>query len=349
MKPCISVIVPVYNGELYLSQCVDSILGQELTELELILVNDGSKDNSGAICDEYARQDNRVRVLHLQNQGVSNARNAGMEIALGEYITFVDADDWVDGEMYSEMLAMIIHHRADIGMCSFTVFDGSVHRDNILPWAHNTVFEGEEIKAKLISALISSIGLDGNKQPKVSGTVFRCIFNRDLIQSNQSYFDTRIKNAEDLVFVVQVFSQTDRIVVSKRTYYHYRQDTRYKRSTTQNYIQELYYQKQLSQKVLADILDGIGYLEHMQKQLQWRNCNSLLNCTRNICLPTSPIIWSERVKMIKHFIADSKFKLNVDQVGYTYFRPDHRILLLLLRYSFIRTAMLAYTIRHRLW
>lgn len=98
--PTISVIVPVYKAEQYLVRCVDSILNQTLSDLEIILVNDGSPDNCGAICDEYAKKDNRIKVIHRENGGASAAKNSGLEIATGEYIGFVDADDHIHPQMY---------------------------------------------------------------------------------------------------------------------------------------------------------------------------------------------------------------------------------------------------------
>ena len=95
----ISVIVPVYNSEQTLHRCIDSILGQTYRNFELLLINDGSKDRSGEICDEYARQDSRVKVFHKENGGVSSARNVGLDNARGDWVTFVDSDDWV-GDTY---------------------------------------------------------------------------------------------------------------------------------------------------------------------------------------------------------------------------------------------------------
>lgn len=103
----ISVIVPVYKVEAYLNRCVDSILAQTYRDLEVILVDDGSPDNCGAICDGYAAADSRVRVIHKENGGLSSARNAGMEIATGEYITFVDSDDWIEPEAYAHLLSVM--------------------------------------------------------------------------------------------------------------------------------------------------------------------------------------------------------------------------------------------------
>ena len=101
----ISVIVPVYNVEGYLARCVDSILGQTYENLEVILVDDGSRDGSGALCDAFARQDHRVKVIHKPNGGLSSARNTGIDAAQGEYLAFVDSDDWLEPDAYAQMLA----------------------------------------------------------------------------------------------------------------------------------------------------------------------------------------------------------------------------------------------------
>ena len=101
--PKISIIVPVYNTEKYLHRCVDSILSQTFTDFELLLINDGSTDNSASVCDEYVRMDSRVRVFHKKNGGVSSARNLGLDYALGEWITFVDSDDWLDKQFLFKM------------------------------------------------------------------------------------------------------------------------------------------------------------------------------------------------------------------------------------------------------
>lgn len=102
--PLLSVIVPVYNVEAFLARCVDSILNQTYRHLEVILVDDGSRDSSGAICDDYGRKDSRVRVVHKENGGLSSARNVGLDVCRGEYIVFVDSDDWIEPDAYEKML-----------------------------------------------------------------------------------------------------------------------------------------------------------------------------------------------------------------------------------------------------
>ena len=113
-KPLISVIVPVYKVEAYLGRCVESLLSQTYGNLEIILVDDGSPDNCGQICDTYAARDTRIRVIHKENGGLSSARNAGIDVARGEYLGFVDSDDWVDVHTYEWLLNMALEENVKL-------------------------------------------------------------------------------------------------------------------------------------------------------------------------------------------------------------------------------------------
>ncbi len=124
MEPLISVVVAVYNSEPYLHRCIESIILQSYKNLQIILVDDGSPDNSGAICDEYAKEDSRITVIHKENGGLSDARNKGIDIAKGEYITFVDADDYISFDFVEVLYGCIKEFDADISVCNIVVFSG---------------------------------------------------------------------------------------------------------------------------------------------------------------------------------------------------------------------------------
>lgn len=141
-NPCISVIVPVYKAEEYLYRCVNSLLGQTFSDFEIILVDDGSPDNSGAICDEYALKDKRVRVIHQPNAGVSMARQKGLDNARGEYVIHADPDDWVEPDMLKELYAKAKEEDADMVICDFYMhYDGRVEYKRQQPSSleHNIV------------------------------------------------------------------------------------------------------------------------------------------------------------------------------------------------------------------
>ncbi|MDR0858350.1 MAG: glycosyltransferase family 2 protein [Oscillospiraceae bacterium] len=127
-QPLISIIVPIYNAEPYLRRCIDSILAQTRRNIEVMLIDDGSPDNCGAICDEYAERDRRVRVFHNPNRGVSNARNTGLDASSGEFIGFVDSDDFIEPEMYEKLYEAIRSNSADVACCSIKVIADNFYR-----------------------------------------------------------------------------------------------------------------------------------------------------------------------------------------------------------------------------
>lgn len=139
MGELISVIIPIYNVEAYLDECIASVIAQTYSNLEIILVDDGSPDNCPQMCDEWAAKDSRIRVIHKENGGLSDARNAGIDIATGEYIAFVDSDDWIEPEMYEIMLAALKNENADICACNIL----SCFPDRICPWGCQEYAVGE--------------------------------------------------------------------------------------------------------------------------------------------------------------------------------------------------------------
>ena len=164
--PIVSVIVPIYNAAAYLHECVDSILAQTVTDLEVILVDDGSTDESPAICDEYEKADTRVRVIHKPNGRAASARNAGLAVASGEYVAFVDADDWIDPAMYGKMAAQ----NADVCLCDYVRFDG----EKEYPFTQPNVAAGYYDRESMIKHIFPHLVMDGVEFPiTISNCVLR--------------------------------------------------------------------------------------------------------------------------------------------------------------------------------
>lgn len=149
MDECISVIVPVYNVENYLSDCVDSILAQTYGELEIILVDDGSTDGCGAICDEYVKKDFRVKVIHKKNGGLGDARNAGIQAAAGKYLAFVDSDDMLDQKMFEKLYDALKQANAQAAICGFQYMDDAGRcTEKCLAGEHSFLVSGKEVQKR---------------------------------------------------------------------------------------------------------------------------------------------------------------------------------------------------------
>lgn len=191
--PELSIIVPVYKVELYLRRCIDSILAQTFRDFELILIDDGSPDNCGAICDEYAAKDSRIIVIHQENQGVSAARNAGLDIACGTYLGFVDSDDWIEPEMYETMINTAKEKQVDVVVCgiAYRADDGQYIRSDLIG---NKRCSNEELLAALY----------GKPNPTGGGVVNK-LFRRWSASSVR--FHPEISMAEDWIYLFEYYEK----------------------------------------------------------------------------------------------------------------------------------------------
>lgn len=213
MVPKISIIVPVYRAERFIKKCVESILHQTLYDIELILVDDGSPDRSGLICDQYAENDIRVKVIHQSNAGVSCARNNGIKVANGEYITFVDADDWIEPEMYKELYRYACEEFADVVMCdATTVFsDGKTQSDTITQLSENSILYKSDFTPSLLL--------------EMAGSACRCIYknnryNDKLLKTDCFQFPLGVKFSEDRIFNLYAFGNALRVFYVKKAFYN---------------------------------------------------------------------------------------------------------------------------------
>ena len=215
MDCTISVIVPVYNSEKYLKRCIDSILNQTYKAIELILVDDGSPDNCGKICDEYAKKDKRVRVIHKTNAGVSAARNSGLEIASGNYATFVDSDDYIEPEMYGNMMEKVHQDNCDVVMCD-CIKDFTDHSEI---YTHD-IRAGFYDKEQLVNEYYPHLLMMENVEYPATISNWLILFNRNKL-GNLRYV-VGVRYSEDLLFGAQLVYNTDSFYYMKeQAYYHY--------------------------------------------------------------------------------------------------------------------------------
>ena len=204
----ISIIVPIYNVEKYLRKCIESIILQNFRALQIILVDDGSPDNCGKICDEYAQQDSRIVVIHQKNQGVSAARNAGLACAEGEYIGFVDPDDWVAPEMYEGMLDVILREQADMVICGYDYYDecGKIDEKRKYQIRSDEIITQKEVMERF-----------SDMPPSIRHGVVNKLFKRDVL-CNQK-FKIGLHSSEDVLFLNEYVQKIQTAAIVHQPYY----------------------------------------------------------------------------------------------------------------------------------
>ncbi len=217
----ISIIVPIYNVESYLYQCMDSIIKQTYQDIEIILVDDGSLDGGGKICDAYAGRDCRIKVIHKENGGLVSARKAGLSVAEGEWIGYVDGDDWIEPDMYEKLMIKALEYDADIAMCGRYEDTGDISK----PVYHGFP-EGYYDRNKLLTEIYPKmmVGRDFFEWGIFPG-VWDKLFKREIIEDFQMQVDERIMMGEDAACVYPCMLSAKRVYILHECLYHYRQST----------------------------------------------------------------------------------------------------------------------------
>lgn len=208
MASKISVIIPVYNVEQYLEKCLDSILNQTYKNIEIILVNDGSIDKSGVICDEYSRKYNNIKVFHKENSGVSSARNLGIDNATGQYLAFVDPDDYIDANMYEILVKKIVETNSDIAMCSFVYVQ---EHENIVEDNSDEIiiFDKEEVLSRYFNRV----------KPFNASFLWNKLFKRELFEKDR--LDVELKIQEDTEILLRIYDKVNLVVYIASPLYLY--------------------------------------------------------------------------------------------------------------------------------
>ncbi len=249
-NPTISVIVPVYKAEKYLVRCIDSILSQTFTDFELLLIDDGSPDSSGKICDEYAKRDSRIHVYHKENGGVSSARNLGLDKAKGDWVLFVDSDDWISPNTFSECM----NQCADCDMLRFgytSVYDEE---------GTNTIEKcPETLNVKDFLKLVI--------ERRIAVSVWGAVFRRDVFLSNGIYFDTTLRMGEDWVVLVKVVLCSRKINFLPLPLYWYN------KYNEEGCVNNFSYGKQVEMVkaylLIREIMDSVGCTNDFKKSLEY--------------------------------------------------------------------------------
>lgn len=225
MNPKVSIVVPIYNMEDYLDRCLRSLLRQTLTAIEIIAVNDGSQDASLRLLQQYAEYDSRIVIINKANGGVSAARNDGVKAARGQYIGFVDPDDWIHDRMYEELYHAALQDNIDIAMCTYIREFDTHAKEKSFEMQHMQIYRGDEVQAKLLRRLVGPMKeeLAGPEFLDAWGTVWSKLYRAELLKEHGfSFMDLSVIGSnEDTLFNIHAFYHAESFIFLNRPFYHY--------------------------------------------------------------------------------------------------------------------------------
>lgn len=304
--PKVSIIVPIYNAEEELRKSVDSILAQTEKDIEIILVDDGSKDQSLKICAQYAQKDSRIHVIHQENAGVSAARNRGIMVAAGEYIGFVDSDDWIEPDMYEALLAEARRTEADVVMCDATTVysDGKTQADTITQLSGNTILTKSDFKPSLLL--------------EMAGSAWRCIYknkqnNKSGLHASYLEFPLGVKFSEDRIFNLYAFGTANRVSYLKQSYYN-----RYinVKSAVHRFHMDYFEACKIAavniEKAICEVWDNDTEL---QKAYLGQFIGGAFSAVCNYYYKTSTLSNNEKKEMVKKLCEDLQLRTAIESYG----------------------------------
>lgn len=329
IKPKVSIIVPVYNVEKYLAKCMDSLLNQTLKDIEIILVDDESPDNCAQLCDDYAENDSRVKVIHKKNEGLGFARNSGLKIANGEFVAFVDSDDFVDVTMYEKLYNKAIEDNLD------TVFSAGyyryletgqvdIHQETDL----YICFDGSDICQNLLPNMIGSCP-EHYSDVKYTMSVWRAIYSLEQIKDHNVLFNSeREVYSEDIIFHIDYLSHSERVGMIPDCLYYYRFNPT---SLSTSYKYDRYFRTIKLYNSLKTKLEKLDIYQY---------CS--LNLDRFYLCMTRGLIWSEikankdknlRISNLNKIYNDGILREILANYPYKRLPLNYRVFFILLKYN----------------
>lgn len=281
----VSVIIPIYKVEKYLSRCLDSVVNQTLDDIEIVLVDDGSPDSCPEICDRYAKKDSRIKVIHKKNEGLGYARNSGMLIATGEYIAFLDSDDYVSKDMYEKVYSELKRTDADCCVTGYVVKKDSgdeIHKENPLGTA---VYESDDIITKVLAGMLGSKP-DQARDTDVGMSVWKCVYRKELLQDKGILFPSeRELISEDIIFQIRVLPQVKRVCTLSEVMYYYCENSN-SQSLTKTYSKDKFDRYKKLYNVELEMLSKIKFCEETRLRATRMFLGNTRVCIKQICQST---------------------------------------------------------------
>lgn len=310
----VSIIVPVFNVEAYIDRCIKSLVEQKYRELQIILVNDGSKDGSLEICELWAKRDARIQIINQDNSGVSVARNRGLDIAQGEWVCFVDGDDYLSTNMISTMIDSIKRQNLDMLMCGYTT-----NNDEALTVKHFFIGDQRFSEKNYGDLIRMCVGIDLTRQGKLTniGVPWAKLYRKSFISKHELRFDPELRRMQDMIFTIQVLCRNPRVAYIDQPLYYYcmRMD-----SAIHKYTANYHVTANRILSTLESVLSDCTYITDKKEIISFKAVCLLIEMLRLEYLHDSRKVgyWKGR-KIIREVSKASPYIEGIKERSYSYF------------------------------
>lgn len=335
-QPQVSIIVPVYNVENYIERCLNSLVNQTFKDIEIITINDGSTDKSLELLNKYAKEDIRISVIDLGDEGVSYCRNLGIEKANGKYIMFVDSDDWIDSSMVEVMYKKAEENKLDLVMCSYIREFKDHSKEKIFNLPQEIIYKEDKVKNELLRKLVGPIKEELSNPEMLDAlcTVWGKLYRADILKENKIKFVDlkKIGSAEDTLFNIFTFNYLKKVMFLNKSMYHYWRDN--PKSVTSQYNPKLKEQRKVFFKYISDFIKENNFEQVFEEALNNRICTSVLGLGLIECSKNNKISRINKIKNIKIIINEEYIRNAYKNLELKYFSIHWRIF-----YFFIKNKM----------
>ncbi len=302
----VSIVVPIYNVEKYLRRCFDSLINQTFTNIEIIALNNGSTDNSLNILKEYANRDKRIKIIDNNNLGVSEARNIGIKEAKGNYIVFVDSDDWIDKDMVEVLHNSIDSNFCDLVMCTYIREFEDHSKEKVFNLPEVNLYVDNEVKEQLLRKLVGPVGkeLANPEYLDALGTVWAKMYKTSMLKDKDLKFvDLKeIGSGEDTLFNIFVFNEVNKVILLNKPMYHYWRGN--SNSITSRYIPNFVEKRRNYFNYMKDFIKDNNLGNEYEIALNNRICTSVLGMGLLECSKSNNISFFNKIRNIKRILRE---------------------------------------------
>ena len=302
----VSIVIPVYNVEKYLERCLDSLINQTFTDIEIIALNNGSTDNSLDILKEYLNRDKRIKIIDNNNLGVSEARNIGIKEAKGKYIVFVDSDDWINKDMIQVLYNSIESNSCDLVMCTYIREFEEHSKEKVFNLPEVNLYVNNEVKEELLRKLVGPVGkeLANPEYLDALGTVWAKMYKTSILKDKDLKFvDLKeIGSGEDTLFNIYVFNEVNKVILLNKPMYHYWRGN--SNSITSRYIPNFDEKRRNYFNYMKQFIKDNELGNEYEIALNNRICTSVLGMGLLECSKSNDISFLNKIKNIKKILKE---------------------------------------------